>query len=111
MRIVLLGTGEAFDDTLGNTSALVLSDSRILVDCGYTGPFQVWHYNSEPDLIDAIYISHAHADHYFGLPPLLTRMWEDGRKKPLTLISQKHVLEQIWQLLEFGYAGMHKRFK
>ena len=27
MRIVLLGCGEAFDETLGNTSALVISET------------------------------------------------------------------------------------
>jgi ribonuclease Z len=109
MRIVLLGAGEAFDKTLGNTSALVVDESTILLDCGYAAPFQVWRYNPSPDLIDAIYISHAHADHYFGLPPLLVRMWEEGRRKPLTLISQRHVIEQIWQLLDLGYVGVRDR--
>lgn len=106
-----MGSGEAFDETLGNTCALVISESTVLLDCGYGGPFQVWRYNPSPDLIDAIYISHAHADHYFGLPALLTRMWEEGRRKPLTLISQKHVLDQIPQLLDLGYRGLRKRFE
>lgn len=110
MRVVLLGAGEAFDETLGNTSALVLAESRLLIDCGYAGPFQVWRQDASPDLLDAIYISHPHADHYFGLPALLTRMWEDGRTKPLTIISQPPVIEQIWQLLELGYTGLRKRF-
>src|SRR5690242_18478475 len=111
MRIVLLGCGEAFDETLGNTCALVISGSTVLIDCGYAAPFQVWRHDASPDLLDAIYISHPHADHYFGLPALLTRMWEEGRKKPLALISQKHVVEQIWQLLDLGYPGMRKRFE
>src|ERR1051326_717723 len=111
MRIVLLGCGEAFDETQGNTCALVISKSTVLIDCGYAAPFQVWWHDASADLIDAIYISHAHADHYFGLPALLTRMWEQGRRKPLVLISQKHVVEQIWQLLELAYAGIGKRFE
>jgi ribonuclease Z len=106
MRIVLLGSGEAFDETLGNTSALVVNESTVLLDCGYAVPFQVWRYNGSPDLIDAIYISHAHADHYFGLPPLLVRMSEGGRRKPLTIISQRPVIEQICQLLDLGYVGL-----
>lgn len=111
MRIVILGSGEAFDETLGNTSALAISETTILIDCGYAAPFQVWHYDSSPNLIDAIYISHPHADHYFGLPALLTRMWEEGRKKPLTLISQKQVLEQIWEIIDLGYMNMRKRLE
>ena len=110
MRIIMLGSGEAFDETLGNTSALVVAESTVLMDCGYAGPFQVWRHDASAELIDAIYISHPHADHYFGLPALLTRMWEEGRKKPLTIISQKDVLDKIWQVLELGYAGLRKRF-
>src|SRR5437660_9361504 len=111
MRIVLLGSGEAFDETLGNTSALVIAQSTVLIDCGYAGPFQVWRHDASADLVDAIYISHAHADHYFGLPALLTRMWEARRTKPLTIISQPPVLQQIAQLLDLGYAGLRKRFE
>ncbi len=111
MRIVILGSGEAFDETLGNTSALVTSESAILLDCGYAVPFQVWRHDPAPDLIDAIYISHAHADHYFGLPALLARMWEDGRRKPLTIISQRQVLDQIWKLLDLGYVGLRERYQ
>jgi len=111
MRITLLGAGEAFDETLGNTSALVTDESIVLLDCGYAAPFQVWRHDASPDLIDAIYISHAHADHYFGLPALLTRMWESGRKKPLALISHRPVLEKISQVIELGYPGISKRFE
>lgn len=111
MRIVLLGCGEAFDERVGNTSALVMADSTILMDCGYAVPFQVWRHDDSPNLIDAIYISHGHADHYFGLPALLTRMWEEGRKKPLAVISQKQALEQIWQLVDLGYLRIRKRMQ
>lgn len=109
MRIVLLGAGEAFDETLGNTCALVFAESRVLLDCGYAAPFQVWSYDASPNLLDAIYVSHGHADHYFGLPALLTRMAEEKRSKPLTIISQGQVIAQIRQLLELGYAGVTKR--
>jgi ribonuclease BN (tRNA processing enzyme) len=63
------------------------------------------------NLIDLIYISHAHADHIFGLPPLLGRMWEDGRTKPLVLMSQAAVLEKAAYLMELGYSGLPARFQ
>ena len=109
IKLTVLGAGEAFDETLGNTCALVKADSTLLLDCGYAAPFQVWQYNADPNLLDGVYISHPHADHYFGLPALLVRMWEDGREKPLALISQQSVLDRVWDLMEYAYAGLRAR--
>ncbi|MEF9476067.1 MAG: hypothetical protein L0958_05190 [Candidatus Mariimomonas ferrooxydans] len=64
MEIVFLGVGEAFDETVPNNSHVVLSDTTILLDCGYSVPAQLWKYNANPSFLDAIYISHRHADHY-----------------------------------------------
>ncbi len=112
MRVTILGCGEAFDDRLPNTSLLVeFAGTTLLLDCGYSAPPQVWHAATDPDAIDAVYISHAHADHYLGLPALLGRFWEDGRTKPLAILSRRAVLEQIPQLMEFGYRGLAARFK
>jgi ribonuclease BN (tRNA processing enzyme) len=38
-------------------------------------------------------------------------MWEEGRTKPLTLISQAAVLDQIREALELGYRGLPARFR
>ncbi len=109
MKVTILGCGEAFDDLLPNTSVLVEAAGRtILCDCGYSVPRQLWSYGADPD---AIYISHPHADHYFGLPAVLGRMWESGREKPLTVISQPAVLDQIKDILEYGYRGLAARFR
>ncbi|HLJ44937.1 MAG TPA: ribonuclease Z [Bryobacteraceae bacterium] len=111
MRIILLGTGEAFDENWANTSALVHAESTILLDCGYSIPAAVWAYGGSADLLDAIYITHAHADHYFGVPPLLVRMYEDKRTRPLTIISQKDVLDRVWALMELAYPGTRDRLR
>jgi ribonuclease Z len=112
MRVEILGCGEAFDDRLPNTSMLVRTGSMTaLFDCGYSAPPRVWAAVADPNEIDVIYVSHPHADHYFGLPALLGRMWEDGRKKPLILLSQPAVLEQIGVLLELGYRNLSTRFE
>ena len=33
MKIIFLGVGEAFDETLPNNSHLILSDTNLLLDC------------------------------------------------------------------------------
>ncbi|MCC6858568.1 MAG: ribonuclease Z [Bryobacterales bacterium] len=111
MDALILGCGEAFDETLPNTSILVRAGLTVLLDCGYSAPPQVWKAEPDPDAIDLIYISHPHADHYFGLPALLGRMWEDGRTRPLTILSQPAVLEQLPGMMEYGYRGLANRFR
>lgn len=110
MKIIFLGVGEAFDETLPNNSHLILSDTNLLLDCGYSIPPQLWKYNADPSFIDAIYISHRHADHYFGIPPLLVRMMEEKRTKTLTIICQKGLKTLIEQLIDYGYLGSAKKF-
>ena len=110
MKIIFLGVGEAFDETLPNNSHLILSDTNLLLDCGYSIPPQLWKYNADPSFIDALYISHRHADHYFGIPPLLVRMMEEKRTKTLTIICQKGLKALIEQLIDYGYLGSAKKF-
>ncbi len=111
MKIIFLGVGEAFDEKLPNNSHLILSDTILLLDCGYSVPKQLWQYNPNQSFIDAIYISHAHADHYFGIPALLVRMWEEGRTKPLTIICQKGLREIIHDVIELAYRTIFDRLK
>src|SRR3954447_14844935 len=99
MRVQILGCGEAFDENLTNTSLLVECGETLLFDCGYSAPAPIWRSVPDHSQISLIYISHPHADHYFGLPALLARMWEEKRTKPLVIVSQPQVLEQIRQLL------------
>jgi ribonuclease BN (tRNA processing enzyme) len=111
MKATIIGCGEAFEENYPNTSILVDGSLKILLDCGYSVPPAIWRAGITGNDLDLIYISHAHADHYFGLPALLGRMWEDGRTKPLTILSQQLVLDQIRDILEYGYRTLAKRFQ
>jgi ribonuclease BN (tRNA processing enzyme) len=108
MRIIFLGVGEAFDEEIPNTSILILSKTRLLLDCGYSVPRQLWKYNPDKSFLDGIFISHRHADHHFGIPPLLVRMLEEKRTKQLTIFCQRK--ETIQELIEYGYPGFSSRF-
>ena len=112
MKIIFLGVGEAFDKDLPNNSHIIESDdTRILLDCGFSIPQQLWRLNEDPDFLDAIYISHQHGDHYLGLPALLLRMWEAGRTRDLTLICQKGFKKSFKYFMDISYKGFMKKFK
>lgn len=111
MKVLFLGVGEACDEDVPNNSHLILSNTTLLLDCGYSVPVQLWKYNPDPSFLDAIYISHRHADHYFGIPALLVRMWEEKRTKPLTIVCQRDLKKVIQELIEYGYKSLSDKFE
>ncbi len=111
MKVIFLGVGEACDERVPNNSHLILSDTKLLLDCGYSVPPQLWKHNPDASFLDAIYISHRHSDHYFGIPALIVRMYEEKRKKPLTIICQKELEQLIKELIEYGYRSLIGRLE
>lgn len=111
MKLIFLGVGEAFDENYPNNSHLIFSETKLLLDCGFSVPMNLWKYNSNQEFLDSIYISHTHADHYFGLPALLVRMQEEKRKKPLKIICQKGFEKTFKELMEFAYKGFYKKIE
>ncbi len=104
MKVTFLGVGESVDENYGNTSILIEGGKNILLDCGFTVPPALWKYNSDPDFLDAIIISHQHADHSFGITPVLLRLLEDKRTKPLALFGQ-NIEALVKAQFDFGYKG------
>lgn len=112
MKIIFLGVGEAFDEDLPNNSHIIISEKiNLLLDCGFNIPQQLWKFSEDPNFLDAIYISHQHADHYFGLPALLMRMWEGGRVKSITVIAPKEFKDSFKQLMNLAYSSFPEKFK
>ncbi|KAL1494480.1 hypothetical protein ABEB36_010074 [Hypothenemus hampei] len=105
-RIIFLGTGSCIPNKTRNTSGILLqiSDSKnILLDCGEGTCGQILRFfgSTKGDQIltniDAIYISHLHADHHIGLIGLLQGRRQaldrlDIDKEPLYLFAPKQIL-------------------
>ena len=108
MQVHFLGVGEACDPERFNTSLLVLSGSKnhyILLDCGFTTPHRYFADCSDPNQLDALWISHFHGDHFFGIPLLLLRFWEMVRTKPLLLVGPPGLPEKVEKVLDLAYPS------
>jgi ribonuclease Z len=116
MRVTFLGVGEACDERVPNTSLLVQTQvegqqKSVMLDCGFTVPSLYWQTTSDPDDLDALWISHFHGDHFFGVPALLLRLWEMKRSKPLAIVSQTGVEKTVIQAMELAYPGFFAKLR
>jgi ribonuclease Z len=104
-QVQILGTSAAIPTKFHRPSAQVVSyhDRHYLVDCGEGTQMQLLRYRVKLARLDAIFISHLHGDHVFGLPGLLTSMSLYGRNFPLKLYAPaalKKVLEDTFKQTE-----------
>ncbi len=103
MKIRFVGVGEAFDGNRANTCIFV-EDAGLLVDYGYSSVQSLWRedvYNK----INAVFISHFHADHTFGLPALLMRYFEEKRDAPLVIVGARGIEKYVRDIVELAYRG------
>jgi ribonuclease BN (tRNA processing enzyme) len=106
-QIQVIGSGEAFSSSEGNTSYLFKGTGypTMLFDCGYQVPERLWKEGSHAD-VSIICITHLHADHIFGITPLVCRYLEEGRKKPLKIVGGRGTETYVRRLIEMGYPGI-----
>lgn len=103
MQIVVLGVGEASDPAQSNASIAVASGGyRLLIDCGHSVPPVLWRRFPDPHSIDALIFTHHHPDHCFGLVPWLISLADDGRQRPLDIVTTAWGIEHLKKLCEIG---------
>lgn len=73
--------------------ALAIDDSKswYLVDCGESTQHQLLRCRYTLHNLQAIFITHVHGDHMFGIPGMLTSASMQGRTKPLTIYAPEGV--------------------
>lgn len=83
MTVTFLGTGAAIPTPTRNVSAalVVHGDTRILVDCGEGTGRQLLRY-ADAELVDVVFITHAHTDHLLGLAGLVRTATVQGAPPP-----------------------------
>ena len=106
MKITFIGVGPAFDAQHRNTSVLIETRINLLLDCGFSVMPSLIPFGR--DFLDAVFVSHQHADHFFGLIPLIRWMSDNKRERSLKIIS--NVNGAIKKALELGYPNTKMQF-
>ena len=72
-EITALGTSAAVPELGRHTACYFFQyrSHRFLIDCGESAQINLKRYTKGSGRLNAIFISHAHGDHFFGLPGLL----------------------------------------
>lgn len=113
MEFTFLGTSAGTPTRSRNVTGLALHLSRLkswyLVDCGEGTQHQLLRTRYSVMQLQAIFITHMHGDHTFGLPGLLTSASMLGRTDPLDIIAPVQVHRLITAVIEnsdsaLGYA-------
>jgi ribonuclease Z len=90
--LTVLGTASAMPVTGRYQSAQVLrvQGRFFLIDCGEGVQRRLLQFRVPMMRIDAIFLSHIHGDHVFGLPALLSTLGMNGRRKPLNIYAPEN---------------------
>ena len=93
-ELVCIGTSDAFGAGGRRQSAYLLrtSTGSVLLDCGQTTLTGLSSSGIDRDEIDAIVVSHFHADHFGGIPLfLLAAVYEDQRRSDLRVLGPRGI--------------------
>lgn len=102
-ELTFLGTSSGVPTKSRNVSGLAISllgeqpkagksTPWILIDCGEGTQHRLLYTHHKPSMLRAIFITHAHGDHCYGLLGLLSSLAMHGRKESLKLIAPASVL-------------------
>ncbi len=91
ISVTILGASSAKPTVSGHPSAQIVNcnEQYYLVDAGEGVQQQMFRLGINPLRLRAVFISHLHGDHVFGLFPLLSTLGLYGRKTPLTVFAPR----------------------
>lgn len=107
LDLLFLGSGNAFGAEGRAFSSFLLND-RYLFDCGPTLLQQLQKANVPANQIDVVFISHFHADHFFGLPFLFLHGRYGGRTTDITIVGPPGIQRWTEGLIAHGYPNLLK---
>ncbi len=106
LEVCLLGTGGTVPlPSRWLTSCLIkFQGKQVLIDCGEGTQIALHEQGISVKHIDAIFLTHFHADHTAGLPGLLLSMAKADRTEPITVYGPKglkEILEGVYLIARY----------
>ncbi|MEH6578230.1 MAG: ribonuclease Z [Amphritea sp.] len=99
MEILFLGTSSGTPTKRRNVSAVAVKKANCkrwyLIDCGEGTQQQLLRTKLTLNNLQAIFITHVHGDHCYGLPGLLASAGMSGRVAPLTIVAPAGIQEFV----------------
>src|SRR5213083_943471 len=110
VRVRFVGSGDSFGSG-GRFQTCILVDgdgTRFAIDFGTSSLIALTQQGIEHNTIDAILLTHLHADHCGGVPfLLLDAMLSAKRARPLTIAGPRDLRVRMSELAEALFPGMH----
>ncbi len=97
ISVTILGASSAKPTVEGHPSAQVVNcnEQYYLVDAGEGVQQQMFRCGINPLKLRAVFISHLHGDHVYGVFPLISTLGLYGKKTPLTIYAPKPFGEML----------------
>lgn len=113
MDLLFLGTSSGTPTKARNVTALALVEEAgrawYLIDCGEATQHQLLRTPLSLVDLQAIFVTHVHGDHCYGLPGLLGSAGMSGRKAPITIVAPTGI--EAWICATLQHTQLHLPFQ
>jgi ribonuclease BN (tRNA processing enzyme) len=111
LRLQFIGCGDAFGSGGRFNTCFHLTGERtnLIIDCGASSLIAMKKLGIDRNAIDAILITHFHADHFGGLPFfMLDAQFFSKRTSPLVIVGPPGLEEWYVRVMETSFPGSSK---
>jgi ribonuclease Z len=113
MKVITLGTSSGTPTKDRNVSSLAIfvNGRWLLFDCGEGTQYRLLRAPVKLGQLDAIFLTHVHGDHIFGLPGLLATLSMQHRPDPLYIYGPKGIRDFVTMSLRFSVTRLSYELK